>query len=188
MFASFQEPDDSPGVQQSTELFEATSPRFITAAIVVGSLLVLASVAGIVYEIRRDKSQKGLYKTKCFTLSWGKYKKARLLKELKGMYMYLLLEPIFRKALPLAITVLQIMAFGNLGVIWWTKFILVKNYGAHSFLPRWKSSWRNARGRSLEIGFKPWKNIVTLIIVPPAKTATGEYSQSTSFLIHKLIH
>lgn len=114
MFASFQEPDDSPGVQQSTELFEATSPRFITAAIVVGSLLVLASVAGIVYEIRRDKSQKGLYKTKCFTLSWGKYKKARLLKALKGIYMYLLLEPIFRKALPLAITVLQIVAFGNM--------------------------------------------------------------------------
>lgn len=69
MFASFQEPDDSPGVQQSTELFEATSPKFITAATVVGSLLVLASVAGIVYEIRRDKSREGLYKAKCLTLS-----------------------------------------------------------------------------------------------------------------------
>ena len=62
MFASFQEPDDSPGIQQSTELFDATSPKFITATIVVGSLLVLASAAGIAYEIRRDKSHEGLYK------------------------------------------------------------------------------------------------------------------------------
>ncbi|XP_074632381.1 uncharacterized protein LOC141890705 isoform X2 [Acropora palmata] len=58
------EPDDSPGVQQSTELFESTSPKFITAATVVGSLLVLASVAGIVYEIRRDKSQEALMQSK----------------------------------------------------------------------------------------------------------------------------
>ena len=63
MFGFLQQPEDSPAEQQSTELFNASSPRFITAAVFSGSLLILASVAGLIYEMCRDKSHEGSFKT-----------------------------------------------------------------------------------------------------------------------------
>lgn len=49
------EPDHSPAEQNSTELFSITSPQFIIAVSIIGSLLILACVLGVVYERRRKK-------------------------------------------------------------------------------------------------------------------------------------
>ncbi|KAJ7374213.1 hypothetical protein OS493_007287 [Desmophyllum pertusum] len=54
------EPDQSPGEQQSTGLFDANSSQFITAVIIFTTLLALAWVLGIIYEIRRKKTSKVL--------------------------------------------------------------------------------------------------------------------------------
>ncbi|XP_078352309.1 uncharacterized protein LOC144637005 [Oculina patagonica] len=58
------EPDQSPAEQQSTDLFLATSPKYITAVIIMSSLLLLVCLIGLIYEIRRRMTSKVLKQSK----------------------------------------------------------------------------------------------------------------------------